>query len=82
MIADLRGGRVRVYTDRALRATVHGRFPAAIAWEPIGLPPGYYPLFAPARFVFAGFGERIIAHGGPLLEEVIVPFVQIIRTSV
>jgi len=79
MVADLRGGRVRVYTDQTLRTTVRNRFPAAIAWEPIGLPPDYYALFAPARSAFASVGERIIAHGGPSLEEVIVPFVQIVR---
>ncbi len=80
-VADLRGGRVRVYTDRALRATVHSRFPAAIAWEPIGLPPNYHALFAPDRTAFATQGERIVAHGGLSLQEVIVPFVQIARIS-
>lgn len=80
MVADLRGGRVRVYTDQALRAMVHSRFPAAIAWEPIGLPPNYYALFAPARVAFAAPGERFVAHGGPSLQEAIVPFVQITRT--
>lgn len=81
MVADLRGARVRVYTDRALRAKVHSYFPAAIAWEPIGLPPNYYALVAPARSAFAEQGEQIVAHGGLSLQEVIVPFVQIARTS-
>lgn len=82
MAADLRGGRVRVYTDQTLRATVHSRFPLAIAWEPIGLPPDYFALFSPARTAFAPSGERIVAHGGPSFQEVIVPFVQVTRTSV
>lgn len=82
MAADLRGGRVRVYTDQALRATVHSRFPLAIAWEPIGLPPDYFALFSPTRTAFAASDERIVAHGGPSFQEVIVPFVQITRTTV
>ncbi len=82
MAADLRGGRVRAYTERALRATVHSRFPSAIAWEPIGLPPDYFALFPSARTAFGPPGERIVAHGGPSLQEVIVPFVQITRTIV
>ena len=80
MGAELRGSRVRVYTDRTLRTPVRDRFPTAIEWEPIGLPSDYYALFAPTRSAFANLGERMIAHGGPALEEVIVPFVQIVRT--
>ncbi len=77
VIADLRGERVRVYPDQALRLRVHERFPNAIAWPPVGLPEDYLPLLAPNRHAFIQPGDRIVGHGGISLEELIVPFVRI-----
>lgn len=78
-VADLRGERVRIFPDTALRRVVKERFPAAIEWEPVGLPDTYLPLLAPGRQAFIREGERIVAHGGITVEEVIVPFVRIER---
>ena len=75
--ADLRGERVRVYSDFALRARVHERFPDAIAWPPTGLPQDYLPLIAPRREAFVRQGDALVGHGGVTVEEVIVPFVRI-----
>ena len=77
--ADLRGERVRVYSDPALRARVGERFPDAIAWPPVGLPDDYLALIAPGRSSFVRRQERPVAHGGITLEEVIVPLVRIER---
>lgn len=74
--ADLRGERVRVYTDQLLRRKIHSSFPEAILWDPAGLPDEYLPLFAPAREAFVKQG-RVVSHGGISLEELVVPFVQI-----
>ena len=79
--ADLRGERVRVYSDTALRGTVKERFPAALEWEAVGLPEEYLPLLAPARQAFIQEKKRIVSHGGASVEELIVPLVQIERTS-
>lgn len=76
-IADLRGERVRVYPNAALRDRVHERFPEAAAWEPVGLPDNYLPLLAPGRGAFVREGERIVSHGGAAIEEVIVPLVHV-----
>jgi len=76
-IAETRGERVRVYSDRALRSVVSGRYSAALAWNSSGLPEGYWPLLAPARQAFTTEGHRTVAHGGISLEEIIVPFVEI-----
>ncbi len=75
-IADQRGERVRVYPDKALRARVKEDFPAAQEWTPVGLPPDFLPLLSPGRTAFVPDGERVVAHGGALLEEVIVPLVR------
>jgi len=81
-VADLRGERVRVYPDRILRAGVKTQFPNAIEWPPLGLPEDYLPLLAPDRSAFIRDGERIVAHGGVSLEEVVIPFIRIQRRAV
>ena len=81
-VADLRGERVRVYPDQALRTRVQERFPNAIAWPPLGLPEDYLPLLAPGRLAFILQGERIVGHGGISLEELVVPFVRIERVDI
>lgn len=78
-VADLRGERVRVYPDELLRARVKDQFPDAVEWPAVGLPERYLPLLAPRRSAFVREGQRVVAHGGISLEEVVVPFVQIDR---
>ena len=79
-VADLRGERVRVYSDPLLRKQVKAQFPEALEWpSSIGLPDNYLPLLAPVRSAFVRESERLVCHGGVALEEVIVPFVQIGR---
>ena len=78
-LAELRGQRVRVFTDPALRARVAAQAPGAIAWPPAGLPDDYLALIAPGRSAFVPASERPVSHGGAALEEVIVPFVEIDR---
>lgn len=79
--ADLRGERVRVYRDPALRSQVRTRFPDALEWDPVALPEDFLPLIAPGRYAFVQQGKRIVAHGGITLEELIVPFVEIVRSD-
>jgi hypothetical protein len=78
-VADLRGERVRIYSDVALRGKVKERFPAALEWGPIGLPENYLALLAPARQAFVQEKQRTVSHGGISVEELIVPLVQIER---
>lgn len=81
VIADLRGGRVRIYPDQALRARGRERFPDSIEWPPIGLPDHFLPLLAPSRRAFVPEGKRVVGHGGISIEELIVPLIQIERRS-
>jgi hypothetical protein len=78
-VADLRGERVRIYPDAALRGKVKERFPTALEWGPVGLPEDYLALLAPARQAFVQEKQHIVSHGGISVEEIIVPLVQIER---
>jgi hypothetical protein len=81
-VADLRGERVRVYSDPLLRKKVADCFPDAVEWPPVGLPNDYLPLLAPSRKAFVREKERLVSHGGISIEEVIVPLVQIEKKAV
>ena len=52
VIAETRGGRVRVYPTPELRSQVAGSFLFAHEWQPVGLPAGYFPLVAGGRDAF------------------------------
>jgi hypothetical protein len=78
-VADLRGERVRVYSDPRLRAQVKERFPESLEWPPVGLPEDYLALIAPNRAAFVRAGEHLVGHGGISVEELLVPLVQIDR---
>lgn len=80
-VADLRGERVRIYSDEGLRGKVKEGFPSTLAWEPIGLPKYYLALLAPSRQAFVQEGKSTVCHGGISIEELIVPLVQITRRS-
>ena len=77
--ADVRGERVRIYPDAALRGKVHERFPAALEWDPVGLPEDYLALLAPDRQAFVQEKQHTVSHGGISVEELIVPLVKIDR---
>ena len=79
VIAETRGERVRVYPTPELRAHVAKAFDFAHEWQPVGLPPGYFPLVASGRDAFVNPNGSIVGHGGVAIEEVIVPFVKIER---
>lgn len=79
VLADVKGERVRVYPTPGLRDMTASRFPSAIAWPSTGLPSTIHALLAPPGRAFVGEGERVVAHGGVSIEEVIVPFVEIKR---
>lgn len=81
VLADIKGERVRVFTDRRLRDTIKARFPEAIEWPSTGLPDNFLPLCAPSRKAFINTGDKAVTHGGVSLEELIVPFVHVGRRS-
>jgi len=78
-IADIRGERVRLYSDLLLRKQVRNSFPESLEWSPIGIPENCLPLIAPHRKAFIKEGVKTVSHGGVSVEEVIVPFIEIER---
>ena len=80
-VADVRGERVRVYRSAALRSLSKSQFPDTVEWPTIGLPDDYLPLLASGRYGFVSTGNTLVAHGGMLLDEVIVPFVEVKRRA-
>ncbi len=80
-IADQRGERARVYPTDLLRKQVKDKFPEAVERPAVGLPGDYLPLLAPDRVAFVKKDEKVVAHGGISLEEVIVPFVRVERDT-
>jgi hypothetical protein len=73
-----RGRRARVYADERFARSVQRGFPDTILWEqdPL-LPPSTWVLMPRGRAAFARSGELVVTHGGPTLDEVVVPLVTI-----
>lgn len=80
-LAETRGERVRIYPTPELRSSVASSFTFAHEWQPVGLPPNYFPLVAGGSDAFIKEGEMIVGHGGVSIEEVIVPFVKLERRT-
>ncbi|MFC2167767.1 BREX-3 system phosphatase PglZ [Acidobacteriota bacterium] len=80
-VADLRGERVRIYSDSLLRGQIKKQFPEALEWPSIGLPEDFLPLIAPSRQAFVNEKIHAVCHGGVSVEEVIVPLIEIERKN-
>jgi hypothetical protein len=77
-VAEIRGERVRVYSEPEQRSRVAGEFPGSVEWSGSGLPKDYLPLLAPpGRTAFVARNRRIVGHGGVSMEELAVPFVHV-----
>lgn len=81
VLAETRGERVRIYQTTELRDSVVKKLSSAIKWNPIGLPPNYFPLVAEGTDAFVKEGEIMVGHGGISMEEVIVPLVTFEKRS-
>jgi len=81
VVADERGERAHVFRDELTREKTAGEFPQTLKWSPIGLPEEYFPLLARGNDAFITKGRRTVAHGGPSIEEVLVPYATIRNRS-
>ena len=81
VLVELGGKRARLYSSPTFRAAVEAEYPDTIAWPSIGLPPEQHVLLPKGLRAFAQAGRHIVSHGGIALEEVIVPFVRIVRNG-
>jgi hypothetical protein len=73
-----RSKRARVYADRHAAEKVAERFPETLSWSQDGLLPDHvWTLMPQGRRAFAILNETVVTHGGPTLDEVVVPLVTI-----
>ncbi|HEY8129443.1 MAG TPA: BREX-3 system phosphatase PglZ [Hyphomicrobium sp.] len=75
VLPEMSGERVRTYRSETL-ASVSGEIDAFRLDVP-GLPPDFLTLYAGGQSAFVPKGDRIVAHGGASVEELIVPFIKI-----
>lgn len=74
-------GRFERFSDPliARQMIARSRIEGRLLWQNFGLPPQYVVVFAPLLGAMKQVGDRLLTHGGPTLEEVIVPWVDISR---
>ncbi len=82
LLAQTRGKRARLYSDRLAAQGVQTSFPDTVLWENDGLnPANLYALIPVYRNSFSPDGGTVVTHGGLSLDEVVVPFIRIDRQS-
>ena len=75
---DTRGKRARIYSDRRAAVNVQQGFSQTILWSQDGLlPDDVWVLMPQGRSAFATYNETVVTHGGPTLDEMVVPLVTI-----
>lgn len=73
-----RSRRARLYDNEQFARSVQSDYPETILWHGDGLlPESVWVLMAQGRRAFSPQGEVVVSHGGPSIEEVIVPLVLI-----
>lgn len=75
VISEVKGERVRTYRNETLASSVP-KATDAFQFVGQGLPLDFLPLYANGRGAFVPVGQRVVAHGGMSVEELIVPFVK------
>ncbi|MCZ8195621.1 MAG: BREX-3 system phosphatase PglZ [Aquidulcibacter sp.] len=80
VLSEIKGERVRVYRNALLASSVPADFDA-FRFDLPGLPVDFLPFYPKGRGAFVGQGDRLVAHGGMTIEELIVPFVHITQKN-
>lgn len=76
---ELRGERVRTYRSETLATESAVANSNTYKIDLAGLPANFLPLFAAERTAFMQLGVPAVVHGGISIEELIVPFVKVVR---
>ena len=78
LTVDTRGKRARIYSDRRAATNVQEGFSQTILWSQDGLlPDDVWVLMPEGRNAFDTFNDIVVTHGGPTLDEMVVPLVTI-----
>ncbi|MFH1980501.1 MAG: BREX-3 system phosphatase PglZ [Pseudomonadota bacterium] len=78
-LSEKRGERCRIYSEPRLRSAAMASFPETIPWDHQALPKDFHCLLSPPGKAFSQNGLTIVCHGGDSMDEVMVPFVEIVR---
>jgi hypothetical protein len=76
-VPEVKGERTRVYRSELLRSQAGSEASTSNSLPLGSLPQDYLPIFAKSGRAFTSAGDRIVAHGGASLEEVLIPFVKV-----
>lgn len=76
---EIRGERVRTYRSETMATESVAANSNTYRIDLAGLPSNFIPLFAAGRTAFMQQGEPAVVHGGISIEELIVPFVKVVR---
>jgi hypothetical protein len=77
VLVEGKGKRVRIYDSPAFRDRVADQFHDTLKWSTEYLSGKYYALIADGQTAFMRKGEKVVAHGGISLEEIMVPLIRI-----
>lgn len=78
LMVESRSMRARLYSDPYAAQRARQAFPETLLWAEDGLlPEGVQALMPIGRGAFAMYNDTVVTHGGPTLEEVVVPLVTI-----
>ncbi|MQR86864.1 BREX-3 system phosphatase PglZ [Bacillus megaterium] len=77
---ESKGERARIYQSEIIRNHTFSDYQLnTLIWDNQGLPHNFHVLLAKNNLAFVPKSDKIVTHGGIHLEEVIVPFVKVIR---
>lgn len=79
--SEMRGERARVYRSEALRAETLSAIAGSYGLHIGGLPSTFLPVIASGQGAFVTAGHHAVVHGGSSVEELIVPFVKVVRVN-
>lgn len=78
LMAQSRGRRARLYTDRRAAHQIQSTNKDTIIWEGDSLlPQNLIAVLPKSRYAFTEYGEIVVTHGGITIDEMVVPLIEI-----
>ncbi len=78
LMAQSRGRRARLYSDRRAAQQIQSTYKDTILWEEDGLlPQNLVAVLPKGRDAFTEYSECIVTHGGITIDEIVVPLIEI-----
>lgn len=82
LLVEETSARARLYDRAVFMEQAHSKYPEdSFAWEGDYIGTGHSVLITDALKAFSDPGKEVVSHGGVSIEEVIVPFVRVMRVQ-